>query len=458
MYYFNYMTLNDLIDFRHLNEEVFVRVDNKTSMDLIQRLKNKYKLWKLVGERLNTSPSNIHRIDRRGIISLKMLFSIINDLSIPFESIRDKIYALKIGDGGIETPNVLPLNPSAELSSLVAHACGDGGIHSRNCRFEYTNSNKEVIDEVKRCAKVVFKFIEPYERYVQKTNTNVTKLIYPSMIGKLLESVGAPKGRKTAMEFEIPEWIMKGSKEIKKSFLQALFDDEGSAEKRFLISLSLNKHSPYENNLLLFLNQVKQLLEEFRIDSISISLRKIKDGVKGVLRISNLLRLERFAKEINFNHTKRRERLETLLKAKKRVYKKGESKEVILKELESSPLSTIEIARKIKRSRNNTSIWLRILEKEKKVKRLFITRHKTEVTWALADFEGDYIPYHDSYHAIPIILKNNPKTFNELSKGFKLSKSHILKCLRKLENECTVKITKRAKDSSSWIVYNNENS
>jgi len=72
------MTLNDLIDFRHLNEEVFVRVDNKTSMDLIQRLKNKYKLWKLVGERLNTSPSNIHRIDRRGIISLKMLFSIIN--------------------------------------------------------------------------------------------------------------------------------------------------------------------------------------------------------------------------------------------------------------------------------------------------------------------------------------------------------------------------------------------
>lgn len=452
------MASKALIDFKHLNKGVFVRIDTNVSRTFTQSLKKKYELWKKVGEKLGTSPSNVHRIERTGVINLDMLNLILIKIDTSFDSIKNKIYSIKIGDGGIEAPNTLPLYPSPELASLVAHCCGDGGIHLRNCRFEYTNSRKEIVEKVKEYANNVFKFNDPYERQLQKTNTVVKKLIYPSIIGSLLELAGAPRGRKTTIEFEIPEWIMNGSKDIKKAFLQALFDDEGSVEKRFLVSLSLNKQYPYEENLLLFLNQIKKLLEDFGIDTVSVSLRKTKNEIKGVLRITNLLRLEKFANEINFNHVKRRERLYTLLKTKRRIYKRGgESKSIILKELEKSPFSTVEISKRIKRNRSNTSRWLRALEKEKKVKRLFPTRHKTEVTWTLINYEGDYIPYHDVYHAIPIILKNNPKTFDDLSKNFKLSKSHILKCLRKLKNEDDVKIIKGIKDSSSWFIYNNKN-
>ncbi|OGI12411.1 hypothetical protein A3K64_01100 [Candidatus Micrarchaeota archaeon RBG_16_36_9] len=446
-----------LTDFKHLDKNFFVKVDTETSKRLVKSLKEKYKLWKFVESKINTKLTNIHRMKETGVINFEMFNKIINELSISFDDIRDKIIAIKTGDRGNEIPNVLPLTVSGELSSLLAHVCGDGGLQRRSCRFEYTNSREEIIKEVKRCVREVFRFDEPYERRIQKTNTVITKIIYPSVIGKILKLTGAPRGRKTTMEFEVPEWVMKGSKNIKRSFLQALFDDEGSVEKRFLISLSLNKHYPFEGNLLLFLNQIKELLEGFGIDTISVSLRKNKKEVKGVLRISNLLRMEKFAGEINFNHIKRKEKLEALLKTKRRVYKKGgETKNIILNELERKPFSTIEIAKLIKRSRSNTYRWLIKLEKEREIKRLFPTRHKTEITWALEDYNGAYIPLHDAFNAIQMVLEKERKTANDLSKLFDMNKTHILRYLRKLEVERKVVRVKREKNGFSWTPINFE--
>src|SRR4030067_1838547 len=129
-----------LTDFKHLDKNFFVKVDTETSKRLVKSLKEKYKLWKFVESKINTKLTNIHRMKETGVINFEMFNKIINELSISFDDIRDKIIAIKTGDRGNEIPNVLPLTVSGELSSLLAHVCGDGGLQRRSCRFEYTNS------------------------------------------------------------------------------------------------------------------------------------------------------------------------------------------------------------------------------------------------------------------------------------------------------------------------------
>ena len=225
------MKTKALVDFKDLDKNFIVRIDEKTAKMLIGKLKKKYILWKIIAKKLNTSPANIHRIRKTGIINVDMLKIITKDLSIFFDNIRDNILTIRIWCRGIEIPNILPLYPSPELASIVGHALGDGGLNSKCCRFEYGNTRKELITAVKNDVTIVFKFDKPYETRLRKTE-NMKKIIYPSIIGRLLELTGTPRGKKVTKKYKIPDWIIKGNKEVKRSFLQAMFDDEGSVEKK----------------------------------------------------------------------------------------------------------------------------------------------------------------------------------------------------------------------------------
>ena len=214
----------------------------------------------------------------------------------------------------------------------------------------------------------------------------------------------------------------------------------------------MNKHLGYEKNLLKFLKQMKKLLEEFGVKPITIRIRNVRTGLKGELRINNILKLETFSKEIGFKHIKRKKRLKLRLNSTRKTYKKGESEKLILGFLKECPYSTIEISKKIKRSRNNVARYLRKLEKENKIKRLFKTRHKTEVTWASKNFKGNYIPHHDPYNAIPLILRNGPKTTKEIGEIIGIHRTQAGKYLRKHKKEGVVKILKRTKKGYLWCV------
>jgi len=109
-----------------------------------------------------------------------------------------------------------------------------------------------------------------------------------SQLARLLYLAGAPVGDKVASPIKVPEWVWKGDKEIKRTFLSVLFGNELGcpsirAQNAFTTpSFGLHKIESKEANLVEFLNQIKLLLSEFGILTSPILTEKCqtvrKDG------------------------------------------------------------------------------------------------------------------------------------------------------------------------------------
>ncbi|MBU3904702.1 MAG: hypothetical protein KJ906_00960 [Nanoarchaeota archaeon] len=93
---------------------------------------------------------------------------------------------------------------------------------------------------------------------------------------------GAIVGNKITTEFEIPKWIRSGNREVRKSFIRALFDDESTVKvgsKEILFKLSKNEN--YMDSFYKFMNQLRQLIEELGIEVTSIRQENILIGKNG---------------------------------------------------------------------------------------------------------------------------------------------------------------------------------
>lgn len=441
-----------IIDFNTLSSTFYVGLDASATRRIFEALFEKYGSWSEVRKRFVTYIDN--RVFKGRYIRIDVLLSMLHDLNIDFESVRPHIMRIKSGDRGLPLINCLPISGSAELAALVAHAMGDGGLTKK--RFEYTNTRPELIEKVSICAKSVFGFDNPYRRALRSGSAKPAfKLLYPSVIGRLLELAGAPDGNKTKKEFLVPTWILEGSMDVKKAFLRALFDDEGSVI-RHRVGFIITKKSRFESNLIAFLKQLQTMLEEFGVDKSRLALSKSANGaIRGEIFIENLIRVEKFGKEIGFSHSLRKERLDNLLKIKRRVYARGESEHVILKTLSKGPMSTDDIAKAVKRERSTTYRWLSTLERKGKVKTVFPRRWKTELTWALHDFKGTFVPLHDAYHAIPLILGDGKCTASEIAAQTEVDAAHVLKYLRRYERERKIRRLGRTKNGILWALIGN---
>ena len=134
-----------------------------------------------------------------------------------------------------------------------------------------------------------------------------------SLLGRILFSLGAPKGNKTKQEFLIPDWI-HNSKENSKMFLKGLLEDELTTIKieksNYSIKprLKLAKEEKLLPNLRIFLNQVKFLIEKFNVKCSNISPHATcKKGQKTKELYFHINRnkdnIIRFAKNIGFRVT-----------------------------------------------------------------------------------------------------------------------------------------------------------
>ena len=193
-----------------------------------------------------------------------------------------------------------------EKARLIAHLIGDGCVYK--CRTDY-NIKYEVVDD-----DLLIQF--------EKDLVNVyglipTKGLNPSgKTGRLipyvrLRSKLAYEDLLSFCNFHSDKWIVPNqiigsSKEIKKEFLGALFDDEGSIiikNKYFEIRLySINFSG---------LKQVQNLINEFGISS------KIRNGYGSRRNVYGLVINrdgERFDSEIGFNSIRKNDKLNTHLK------------------------------------------------------------------------------------------------------------------------------------------------
>ena len=191
---------------------------------------------------------------------------------------KNKAYGYKV----LNQNKFLPVESSPILASIVAHLMGDGNLSKDkfvgDFRFYGTLAilNKIRDDIQKEFGINSYKYYHhpKGEAYILKYNNCV--------FSRILELCGTPRGDKILNSFKVPDWIMNGDKEIKKAFLSSIFTDEmcrmckrkngswGGLE--FVMSKSKDKMS----SLIHFLNQLKKLLNNFKITSSDVRVKKNK--------------------------------------------------------------------------------------------------------------------------------------------------------------------------------------
>lgn len=217
----------------------------------------------------------------------------------------------------------VPLYTSETLANIIGHVMGDGsivfdrrtgGVLRFYGSYEKLNSIKKDLKKLKLEAYRFRKRKGDYELQYNKT-----------VFCRILKIAGAPTGDKVTISFSVPTWIMQGSKEIKKAFLQALFDDELESIYRdrrkpnswsgmkFKLSKDVNKKKDLEA----FLQQIKNIIEEAGIKTSYINFDKQmytrKDLIRttsGYFRISTSFESRKaFNKNIGFKREPRKQKI-----------------------------------------------------------------------------------------------------------------------------------------------------
>jgi len=278
----------------------------------------------------------------------------------------------------------LPIKTTPEIASLFGHALGDGHIKKDKNQFQYFNKAKELTVNVVTCIKQIFS-IEPTLHF--RDDSEIYCIYAPSIVARILVMLGAPEGRKTTRDFRLPEWIVKGSVEVKKAFIRALFDDEGwvgITQSSFAIGFGQNKKESLIENHRIYMNQIVSIIYDLGIKTSEIFKRSSdKDSIQLGFKIMGRDNIKKFLDQINFIHNIKQEKLSKILNQYKQFqYGKKEAKLKILEVLKNGQLRSKRIGELL--SRDQKTIWkhLNQLRKRNLVAKIGT---KNKVFWKLND-------------------------------------------------------------------------
>lgn len=182
-----------------------------------------------------------------------------------------------------------------DLAYLFGWGFGDGGINFE-LGYYFVCGKREDLLKIKEYLKInipkipiviekndghsIITLHNGNKRVVGGINTWIL-YVRDSSFCKLLYSLSLPKGNKVLQKIEIPNWIKNGDKDVKKAFLNTLF--EGELQKHKVqynvkrnkidicpITFSMNKVEEYKDNLFKFLNEIRNLLTEFDIKTTKL--------------------------------------------------------------------------------------------------------------------------------------------------------------------------------------------
>ena len=155
---------------------------------------------------------------------------------VPISEIEKNIIKLrgKTNPFGISRPK-FPFSLTPELSSVIGHFLGDGGIKERDLTPIYCNIYPDAVSEVYINLEKVFGGVDYRLKKVNLINGTLTYLTFPTVLGMILtETFSLNPGKKSKNEeLRIPEFILDAKDErVKIAFLRAIYDDEGSISIR----------------------------------------------------------------------------------------------------------------------------------------------------------------------------------------------------------------------------------
>ncbi len=287
--------------------------------------------------------------------------------------------------------NLLPLTADhpqlPRLARLAGYIFGDGSIHESDGRMHVSAfGKKDDLEKVKRDIEALGFSAKIYRRVrASKIETQYGAREFQSdsaelhtssrAFAQLMAALGVPTGKKTSQNFEVPRWIRKSRKWVKRLFLAAFFGAEMSAPNTlsktsfYSAVVGQNKNKECVESARLFMLQIAEMLYEFGIKSSEISVRDEHRNRKGEtvrlrLMISGEENLIKLWKKIGFEYNEKRSRLAEVacayIHAKNRVQKQRSAlaKKVqeykkqgfMLKEIQKMFVSEIANARFIERA------------------------------------------------------------------------------------------------------------
>jgi len=309
-------------------------------------------------------------------------------LEYSLENIERKILAIKTYWVGkfIYNPK-FPINFNSENGAIVISAIlFDGGITSNKYPF-YTNNKIFLINKV---LKAVRRTVGDIEFHISKNARGNFQLSLPKIFGlTLICGLNMPKGKKVLTNPQIPEFIFKADKKVKKAFLQQAFDDEGSSDpgkNKSGRNIELSQGGAL-NVPTVRLIGLKKLISNFEIPVSGpyyVSKYVAKSGrvtYQWSIQVTNQRDIRRFAEEINFSLPEKRLKLKNVLKSYRlpERFKKGENLEVAFEACKSLKFArekiTIEnVALELNRGETHTKDIMNNLVKQNK---LVVTKPKT---------------------------------------------------------------------------------
>jgi DNA-directed RNA polymerase beta subunit len=151
---------------------------------------------------------------------------------------------------------------------------------------------------------------EHRSEHINKITGKVTKYVtwrvnIAGSLARLILALGAIAGKKVTKEVNVPEFILSGDLEVKEAFLSAVFGGDGSAlwytgNRISPPNIRLSKRCGLIKNLENFLNDIKNMLLEFKIETSDVSDYTPKDS-DGTTLVRGLLLSRPFNNLLNFN-------------------------------------------------------------------------------------------------------------------------------------------------------------
>ncbi|MEK6932504.1 MAG: hypothetical protein AABW56_01775 [Nanoarchaeota archaeon] len=325
----------------------------------IKDIKNYYKVVKLnkkglsrkeIKSRVNVS---LDKIYRWRLTKSKPLFAQIID---DFDNRYNKRY------------NNKELN---DIAYLIGYNLGDGNISKNFCNTWFYG----VYEDLFKIRKTLLKFKVCPVVYRYKVN-NGKMAVHDRIFSRFLYVFGAVRGDKTKNKVIIPRWILNSNMEVKRRFLQGLFDSE-------LNKLTLVKRRNSYQNLkfdnsktidktkegVFFLKQIKDLLNNFGIKTSKVYLgRKYKrtrdnSNMQQLYFViyPNYINLYNFITKIDFLYNSKRKDSSKMALKKLKLLSMKEKKKIkdykkVIK-LRTSGLSPYKIAKKLNLKDHTVKQW-----------------------------------------------------------------------------------------------------
>jgi len=336
-------------------------------------INNSIKLFgskKALAEFLNISSPLIYYWGKYPLyIPLKHIKKIVNKFKLDWYKIEKEIISYK----GINTSSPilnpkLPIKETPEIFALITHIICDGSVNKNGIPY-YINSNKNLINNFDKILENSFGKVNKRIRFGGGINKNCYEYRFSKIISDLLEHFYSIKLYKAE---RLPSILFDLPKEFSISVIRAFADDEGTVDSSRRIGICSNSKE--------LLEYLIKLLKE-KLSFIYITNIKNKGEHHHYFYIKTQ-DIEKYYKEIGFNHPLKEQKLKELIELRKNGRGRGqhtrigETRERLLKLLDNKILSTYEIMKELKINKSNINSQIKRLINQN----IIIQHHKTGQT------------------------------------------------------------------------------